>query len=178
MPLNIVPRPIDVPGDRTLCATFDCGDDPPQAALNDFIRRKYWESGPRPPAERTLVAIVEETGDLYGFASYKVRSDLKLEGEEDFRTVIDIPIFAVDRRFHREVDGEGRRLSRRFFRTLEAVAYRDELASDEMEMHLVVEEENRQGRAFWDGIGFKLVETKTYPTVTYCRMLRAPKSPE
>jgi ribosomal protein S18 acetylase RimI-like enzyme len=169
VPLELDARPIR-PEDQAACQTIDCGPEPYQQVLTDFLREKYWRG--RPDDEHTIVAWATESEELVGFATWKIRTDVKLEGQAEERTVIDIPFFGLDRKFHGEVDHDGHKLAARLLATVEAVARRDERAGSETPMHLVVERDNERALRFWRGRGFQEVGQLTFPGVSYVRMLR------
>jgi hypothetical protein len=130
----------------------------------------YWRG--RPDTEQTIVSFSVETGELHGFGTWKIRSDLKRPGRAD-ETVIDIPFFGVDHKFHGERDVAGHSLAGRLYATVEAIARRHPKATPEMLVHLVCDTRNGRGFAFWQSQGFKMDERLTFPTVSYWRMFRS-----
>jgi hypothetical protein len=114
---------------------------------------------------------VEGSDELYGYGTWKFR-DVKLADAQDPISVIDIPYFGVQHRFHGETDTDGRKLARRFYATVEEVARLHPDATDEMPMHLVCDVNNARAQAFWHGLGFIDVEPLQYDDVAYTRMMR------
>jgi ribosomal protein S18 acetylase RimI-like enzyme len=169
VPLELTARPIR-PEDQEACQGFDCGPEPYQQVLTDFLREKYWRG--RPADENTIVAWAVETEELVGFGTWKIRTDVRLQGEDREWTVIDIPFFGLDQKFHGEVDHDGHKLAGRLLATVEAVARRDDRVTTETPMHLVVEPDNERALRFWEGRGFQEVGRLTFPGANYIRMLR------
>ena len=120
-----------------------------------------------------MVAFTVETEELAGFGTWKIRRDVLLADQEEPASVIDVPFFGLDQRFHGEVDHEGRKLAGRLFATIEAVARMSPDVGDDMPMHLVCDVRNDRGLAFWRGRGFQDVEQLHFPEVSYIRMLRS-----
>jgi ribosomal protein S18 acetylase RimI-like enzyme len=169
VPYDLRARPIQ-PADEAVCRGIDCGAEPYQRVLTDFLRTKYWRG--RPTEEHTIISFTVETDELVGYATWKVRTDVKLEGEDEERTVIDIPYFGLDTKFQGEVDHDGNKLAGRLLATVDAVARREANVTNETPMHLVVEPENVRAYRFWCGRGFRDVQRLEFPDVTYIRMLR------
>jgi ribosomal protein S18 acetylase RimI-like enzyme len=119
-----------------------------------------------------MLGFTRETAELVGYGTWKIRTDLQLQGENELRRVIDVPFFGLDTKFQGEVDHDGHKLAGRLFATLETVARANELVTEEMPMHLVVEEQNERAVQFWLGRGFQEVERRDYGSVQYIRMLR------
>ena len=154
-----------------MCETFDCGPEPYQEEVSRFLRETYWR-GNRPETEQTILTFAD-AGVLHGYGTWKIRSGLKRQGREDI-TVIDIPYFGVQLRFHGEKDSAGHSLAGRLYATVEAVARRHALATSEMLVHLVCDVRNEHGFAFWQKRGFKMDEQLDFPGVSYYRMFRFP----
>jgi hypothetical protein len=170
VPLSIHARPLTA-DDYTLCQSFDCGDETYQREVTHFLRETYWRGG-RPKTEQTFVVVSDE-GEIVGYGTWKLRADLKVAGEAFERTVIDIPFFGLDRRFHGEVDLEGRKVAAVQFATLDALARRNPQVEEDTPMHLVVDVANERGQRFWVSRGFVEVERLDFGEVVYLRMIRA-----
>ncbi len=138
--------------------------------LTNFLREVYWR-GPRPPGEETILAFVTDTGDLYGYGTWKPHSVLLPDADERV-LVIDIPYFGVDQRFQGETDLQGRKLARRLFRTVEERARAHEDIDAATPMNLVCDVDNERGQRFWHGLGFEDVEVLDFGEVRYTRMIR------
>lgn len=126
----------------------------------------YWR-GPR-PGERTILGLLVESDELYGYGTWKHR-DIKFpDGTSE--PVIDIPFFGVQAHHHGAVDPEGRKVAGVFYATLEAAA---RLESPEgMRVHLACDVRNIRGHRFWERMGFRDADRLDFDKVSYMRMFR------
>lgn len=166
-PYNLGARLI-TPDDRDMCMGFDCGGEPWELEVRTFLRETIWRGG-RPKSEETHLGLLMETGDLFGFATWKHRD---LDG---YGTVIDLAWLAVQTVFKSETDHDGNKLADRLYAYTEEVARESPSSTDEMPVHLVCDERNERGLRFWVRNGFDEIGRVTPPPgdVTYVRMIRA-----
>lgn len=135
-----------------------------------FPRETVWKGG-RPPSEETHLGFLVETGDLFGFGTWKHRQ-LRIDGE-DQGLVIDIAWLGVATAHKGAVDQDGNKLADRLFSYLEDVAREHPDSRDDMPLHLVCDERNEAGIRFWQRNGFGEIGKVEIPGLTYIRMLRA-----
>jgi hypothetical protein len=145
---------LDDPADEALCAGFECGNEEWELEVSDFLNRKIWLKGREP--ERTLIAIDEESGRIFGFGAWK-HTTVELPQRPDPVEVIRICYFGVDSAFKGAVDDQGRRLASVLYATVEADALSK--SADGTPIELFCDARNERGRRFWTGAkrGFQIV---------------------
>lgn len=148
---------------------FDCGDEPYEVAVANYLRRDYWE---RPDRRlRTVLAFDQESGGLFGFGAWRHESILWAAGTPS-RPAIRIQWFGVDRRFHGAEDGAGRKCAGLLYATVEADARNHEESNESMLLELFCDESNQRGLAFWERRGYQKVGTIETKTSRLARFLR------
>jgi hypothetical protein len=109
-----------------------------------------------------------ETDEFVGFGTWKYRD---LDG---YGRVIDIAYLGVVSKFKGEVDHARRKLAARLYAAVEEDALAGDETTPDMPIHLVCDERNGRGLAFWVRIGFEEIDRQYIGAldITYVHMIR------
>lgn len=144
------------PADQAACQDFDCGDEPYEQAVNDFLHRRCWEPDTK---ERTLVGCVVGSTEVFGFGAWRYAGTRWDEGKPppgwEETVLMRMSMFGVDRRFRGATDAAGTKLSERLYASVEADALAGDRSREGMFMELMCERENVHGLRFWRRMGYE-----------------------
>lgn len=149
--LQLTVRPLRC-SDRAACEDFQCGGEPWQQEVAEYLHRKYWLPG-RPRENVLLGEAADQTPWLFGFGAWK-HQVIELADETRI-PVVRVGYFAVDERYQGAVDQDGHKLARRLYASVEATALAHADTAPGTPMELVCHAENERGQRFWRSLGFE-----------------------
>jgi hypothetical protein len=134
---------------------FECGSEPYEQEVANWIEDWIWKKSLLQQRERTVLGLDRDADEaVVGYGTWE---HVEVFGTEPADTHIEIAWFGIASTYKGAVDSAGAKASELLYATLEAAALAHADSNDEMPFTLTCHVDNLRGRRFWERQHYQLV---------------------
>jgi hypothetical protein len=138
-----------------LVQDFDCGSEPFEREVSNWIKDWIWKGSRVRERDRTIIGLDREANEAV--VGYGTWDHVAAFGTEPVDTHVEIAWFGIASEYKGVADSSGATVAELLYATLESIALDHPDSASDMPLTLTCHVDNIRGRRFWERQGYKLV---------------------